>query len=883
MKFQNRSHTVFLVVLLLSFQVSIAQIKIVGNVKSANQIPIENASIVVSDSSNAILDYTYTNPEGLYAIELHTLNGNFFKLSAQSLGFDKKTATISIEKNTKTYTVSFELNEKVERLNEVLLRPTEKIARQGDTITYKVNAFKDGTEQTVEDILKRLPGIEVMEDGSIKAKGRLIDKLLVEGEDLFDKNYKVLSKNLDANTLDAVEILDAFEENPIIAKVIKSEKIALNLVLKDDYKNIWFGNASLGVGTEERLKLASNIGLIRKKIKFFNFNDYNNLGRLAKDQVEQVQSVNTGFFRQGKIETSISPIYNISDNNNTLFKNGESTFNKAFINSLGFVTSLSPKLKLRGTGYVTSDVEEQLFSSETVFNLGTDPIVFNEQNDFVRNTTLGGGEMELKYAKNSKTYIKNVLVYENRPERTRRHAIFNDQIISENLRQKEFSLANHLEHSYLIGDKTLLHSYLHFGQNNIKQDSDIDSPVLNDFLSQSNVSRIKHKASDEVTNFGGRSSLILNLGRLKTNLEIGYESINEARNNAFLITDQNVNTEVDSLSNAVNYKQQTVGFKGEFEYSLSKHIELSGRLKLDHVNLEFGRLHRKRWLFNPKIRLAFKNLNIGYLSLSFGQSFNVPKSHMFLESYQLRSFQSFVLGADDLLIPKRNRFALYYQIANDLQTKSLTVSAQYDDANGRYSTNNQIGNNITLTNYRFVESGQSFSSKIDFTNYFRKLNISTNLGIVQNISSIPINANNSGFQDLKTFRSSYFLTATTYFDFPVNLKFKTSFNYAKSNFNSVKAKRKWQTLDAKASYKLSKVWIASLNNNSYFIEKGTYTFTDLQLEITPMSSRFSYRVIVNNILNQDTYSVIDINGFSAYRSEIMLLPRYLFASIKYRF
>ncbi|MBR9914942.1 MAG: TonB-dependent receptor [Algicola sp.] len=515
--------------------------------------------------------------------------------------------------------------------------------------------------------------------------------------------------------------------------------------------------------------------------------------------------------------------------------------------------------------------------------MGTDPIVFNEKNDFARNTTLGGGEIELKYAKNSRTYIKNVLVYENRPERTNRNAIFNDQIIRENLRQQEFSLANHLEHSYLIGEKTLLHSYLHFSQNRIKQDSDIDSPVLNDFLSQSNVSRIKHKATDEATNFGGSSSFILNLGRLKTNLEIGYESINEARSNVFLITDQNVETEVDSLSNTVNFKQQTVGFKGEFEYSLSKHIELSGRLKLDHVNLEYGRLHRKRWLFNPKIRLAFKNLNIGYLSLSFGQSFNVPKSNMFLESYQLRSFQSFVLGAEDLLFPNRNRFALYYQIANDLQTKSLTVSAQYDDVNGRYSTNNQIGNNVRLTNYSFVESGQSFSTKIDFTNYYSKLNISTNLGTVQNISSVPINANNSGFQDLKTFRSSYFISATTYFDFPVNMKFKTSLNYAKSNFNSVIAKRNWQTIDAKATYKFSKVWIASLNNNAYFIEGGTYIFTDFKLEITPKKSRYSYRVIVNNILNQDNYSVVDINGFSAYRSEIRLLPRYLFASIKYRF
>src|SRR5690606_15905290 len=112
---------------------------------------------------------------------------------------------------------------------------------------------------------------------------------LIEGEDMFDKKYTMLSKNLDAKVLTRVEILEGFEDNPVLAKVLESGKVAINLVLKEEYKNIWFGNASLGLGTQERFKLASNIGLIKEKIKFFNFNDYNNLGFFAQEQLHTGQ------------------------------------------------------------------------------------------------------------------------------------------------------------------------------------------------------------------------------------------------------------------------------------------------------------------------------------------------------------------------------------------------------------------------------------------------------------------------------------------------------------------------------------------------------------------------------------------------------------------
>src|SRR5690606_24544689 len=100
----------------------------------------------------------------------------------------------------------FVLKEKVEDLNEVVLETWEKIKISKDTITFRASKFINGSEQVVEDLLKNLPGVEVLKNGNIKVNGKPIDKLLIEGDDLFDDKYKILSKNLDVKNISEVQI-----------------------------------------------------------------------------------------------------------------------------------------------------------------------------------------------------------------------------------------------------------------------------------------------------------------------------------------------------------------------------------------------------------------------------------------------------------------------------------------------------------------------------------------------------------------------------------------------------------------------------------------------------------------------------------------------------
>ncbi|MCX7546842.1 carboxypeptidase-like regulatory domain-containing protein [Xanthomarina sp. F1114] len=862
-----------------------AQIEISGRIEDQNNQALESANILVFNNKNELIGYAYTKKDGSYTLLIDSNKQTSLILSAQSLGFKTKKDTLNLLPNKKNYLRSFILQEHAEQLKEIVLRPDEKISREGRTTTIKVSAFKNDTEQTVEDILKSLPGIEVLQNGTIKAHGRYIDKLLIEGEDMFDKNYTILSKNLDAKVLDAVQILDGFEDNPILAKVIDSDKVAINLKLKDNYKNIWFGNIQAGLGTEDRVKLASNVGLIKKKIKFFNFNNYNNLGNKATEQLEGApSSLNTnGSFREQKIEFDMEPIYTIQNNEVQFFNEGQSTFNKAFINALSFTTSLKSNLKLRGTGYFTKDNQDQLFSSETKFNTGTTPIFYSEYSNTNRKNSIAGGELELKYAIGEKSYLKNVFIYNNKPENTLNHSLFNHDKIYQNLKQNEYSVYNHLNYSYLIGEKNILHTYLYFGENSLEQNTILENPEISDIFTSSENTPVNNISNDRVSVYGGKSSMLLNIKKIKSTIEVGYESLKEYRKNRFQLLETGNNIEIDSLENNLIFNQRKLQLNTNLKYSVYKKVDLSVGLGLDYLEIDTKTAQKNKWLFNPKIRLSSNKLRIGYLSLSYIKNYNAPKSNLFLPHFQLNSFQSFIKGTKEVHFPQNNTFGLFYEINNSLKTQSISLRAQYITSDGKYTSENFIGQNIILSSYSFINYSNLFTSNISLTSYFKNLALSTNVGTSQNWSKTPIKANTAEFKDLKTYHASYFLSGTTYFKLPINFSFKYHLNISESNFNNIISKTHWNKIYLDTAFKMSDIWIASLKNNSYLMEDSNYYFLDFHLDFNPKQSKFSYQLILNNITNEKLFSITNIDEYSIYKSTVELLPRYLFVAVKYRF
>ncbi len=870
-----------LILIHLNYFYTNAQLEITGEVLDEKKLPIENANVLIRNKSNTIVAYAFTKENGVYSITLNPNKNSYLLISANSLGFEEKTDTIFLKPFVKKHILNFNLIEKQEKLDEVLIKSTEKIKREGSIITYKVDSFIDGTEETIEEVLKNLPGIEVLKNGTIKAHGKFIDKLLIEGEDMFDKKYALLSKNLDAKVVDKIQIIDDFEDNPIIAKVIKSEKVAINIVLKEEYKNIWFGNASFGLGSENRIKTTTNIGLIRDKIKLFNFNNYNNLGLKASEQVNE----NSNFTKENSIlnqvdkEYKIKPIYAIKIDDNSYFNEGQSTFNKAFISGLSLISTIN-KTKIRGTGYFTNDILNQLFKSETVFNINNPPIIYSEINNSKVNNLIAGGEFEIKNTIGEKSYLKNTLSFKLNPEKINSLSIFNDSKIEEKLNKKELYLSNNLHYSYLINKKKILHSYVYFGKDKINQNSKINSPLFNTAFNLSNESNIKNKSKDNITFYGIKSMLLFNLNHFKSVIGIEYNSLIENRKNKFILPN---NIEIDSLQNNIKFKQQKIAVKTNFEYSITKNIDLISRLNFLILESRVLNLTKSIFIVNPFIKLQSKKLKLGYVSVSYNKTNYEPKSNLFLGNYQLSSYNSFKKGTNSIEYPNNNIFSFYYQIANKKKTKSLSTKFQYIKSDGNYSTNSQISENIYLTSSNYVNNSNLFFFNTDITFYLKKMNLSTNIGTSQNWSNSLIDVNSSNLKTLKMYNATYYVTGRTYFNSPLNFNVKINVNYSSSTFNSIISRTNWENVFFKLIYNLSETWVSNLENNFYFINNTNFSFINFYLDYNPKKSKFSYKFILNNLINENEFSINEIEDYTTYNSTIKLLPRYALIVIRYRF
>ena len=130
-------------------------------------------------------------------------------------------------------------------------------------------------------MLDKLPGVEVNDDGEIEVEGKKVTKVMVEGEDFFDGDSKLASKNIPANALKKVEVLRNFSEVSQLSGVTNNQdNIAINIKLKDGKKKFWFGEISGGIGFDERYSVHPKLFYYSPEFSVNILTDINNVGEL---------------------------------------------------------------------------------------------------------------------------------------------------------------------------------------------------------------------------------------------------------------------------------------------------------------------------------------------------------------------------------------------------------------------------------------------------------------------------------------------------------------------------------------------------------------------------------------------------------------------------
>ncbi len=435
--------------LFLVYQIA-AQNTILGVVKDSLNNPIA-ASLVLKDSTlSAYLGYTYAKQNGAYKI--NTNSKGKFKLVISSLGFKTKIIPVIIDQSKSSILINITLVENTIGLDEVFIKAEKSIFIQKDTVRFKTKAFIDGTEQNVEDLLKKIPGLNIDDEGRIKIGNQEIEKLMVDGDDFFEKGYRVLSKNMPAHPVEEVELLKQFSENKLLKGIENSNKVALNLKLKDKAKRIWFGDLNLGYGlfSENRYKSKINLMNFGKKNKYFFLGSFNNIGINDTEAIHSFINSNSAE-SPGNFGDDIKLDSDLNLKGFTpFFSNNKTNFNNSELVSINGIFNLNNNLKLKTNTFFNWD--ETLFYRNNIDNVNVGDVNFTNTQNYTLNTksNLIFGKTSLNYTVNNNSF----LVSETKLKWERNNIVadleFNNATTIQNLKNKNNFINQKLNYTYKL-------------------------------------------------------------------------------------------------------------------------------------------------------------------------------------------------------------------------------------------------------------------------------------------------------------------------------------------------------------------------------------------------------------------------------------------------
>ena len=223
---------------------SFSQSDISGVVKNTVGDFVDFASVVAAPANTpkTILASAFTDENGKFHMSVKSECDSLI-LKASSV--EIAPAYITVPNRTGTYEIIVE-NRAVE-LKEVVVK-SKKVYSQGDTINYNVGSFLSQTDQSIADVLKKMPGISVSDAGQISYQGKPIKNLYIEGLDLMKGHYGIATNNIDPNNIATVQVLENHQDIKALKGLRPEEQASINLRLKEGVKGVFNLIATLGGG-----------------------------------------------------------------------------------------------------------------------------------------------------------------------------------------------------------------------------------------------------------------------------------------------------------------------------------------------------------------------------------------------------------------------------------------------------------------------------------------------------------------------------------------------------------------------------------------------------------------------------------------------------------
>ena len=390
-------------ILCLAFPVLLcAQSRRVGGTVVGDDAPLEAVSVCLLDADSSIVQFTQTDVAGRWQLEAGDRQEGFVSFSY--LGFAKQVIPLAQCHEG----MQVRLQEAAMQIREVSVRG-DRIWQRGDTLTYSVAGFRLPQDRTIEDVLKKIPGIEVSANGQISFQDQPINKFYVEGMDLLGSKYALASRNMPAQMVRNVQVLQNHQPVAALRGKSFSDNAALNLVLEDEARHRLIGIIDMGLGADADggLRWENRLMGMLFGRRMQNLTMYKN-SNTGADLAEEINplavgmgSLSAGGGREEDFFSASPSVVRGLDRERYLDNN-------AHLAAVNHLHKPSPTRDLRLQLTALHDEQDAAHGDETTYYYPSETVTVREEEDYhAQENRL---DAELGYQRNdTAAYIKNTL------------------------------------------------------------------------------------------------------------------------------------------------------------------------------------------------------------------------------------------------------------------------------------------------------------------------------------------------------------------------------------------------------------------------------------------------------------------------------------------
>jgi hypothetical protein len=254
-----------------------ARINIKGTAIDSSNAEMPFATVMLlTPKDSTLVNFGRTDEKG--AFEFKNVKNLNYLLKISSMGYLPFQELVKPSDKDINDLGNLKLKPIARELMEVVIRTARApLSIKGDTIEYNAASFKVPPGSTVEDLLRKLPGVQIDQEGNIKAQGQDVKKVTVDGKQFFGSDPKLATKNLPAEAITKIQVFnDKTEQSKITGIDDGKKEKTMNLELKESFKKGGFGKATVGAGTDQRAEFKGNYNKFDAKQQFAFIGNINN-------------------------------------------------------------------------------------------------------------------------------------------------------------------------------------------------------------------------------------------------------------------------------------------------------------------------------------------------------------------------------------------------------------------------------------------------------------------------------------------------------------------------------------------------------------------------------------------------------------------------------